>query len=250
MWNVADGSFASESETKAFGSPADTKIKQRSQTLIPCSISQLVVSQQIDDRFVIGRAELSQITIVGLIKSVKESPSRLDYELDDHSGYTIQVKLFVDVEDSSVSQLHEGQYVRVFGNLRSFASVRSVVAFKILPIMDINEITMHLAEVVYSHLFLSRPPKTAAPKMADFPSNFQTSNASNSFLEGGLTPVQRQVMEAIRANKDEQGIHMSALQRQLRNLGASVLNETVDKLSEEGYIYSTIDEHHFKTTDC
>ncbi|XP_029654517.2 replication protein A 32 kDa subunit-like [Octopus sinensis] len=208
-----------------------------------------MLSNQIDDRFVIGNVELSQITIIGLIKNVKESPSRVDYDLDDHSGYSIQVKLFVDIEvpsnppkQDNISTLHhEGQYVRVFGNIRSFSSLKSVVAFRIVPVVDINEITMHIAEVIHSHMSLSRPPKEVTSKKMAVKSN-------ESFVHGGLSVLQQQVMEAIRNNKDEQGIHISALQRQLRGVGTSSLR--VDLLSEEGYIYSTIDEHHFKTTDC
>ena len=37
-----------------------------------------------------------QITIVGLIVAVKESPTRIDYEVDDMTGPPLEVKQFVD----------------------------------------------------------------------------------------------------------------------------------------------------------
>lgn len=36
------------------------------------------------------------MTIVGLVRSVKESSTRIDYEIDDMSGPLLEVKQFVD----------------------------------------------------------------------------------------------------------------------------------------------------------
>ena len=42
-----------------------------------------------------------QITLVGLVRSVKESATRIDYELDDMTGPPLDVKQFVD-NDASI----------------------------------------------------------------------------------------------------------------------------------------------------
>ena len=52
--------------------------------------------------------------------------------------------------------MRENTYVRVFGNIRSFQNQRSLVAFKITPILDMNELTTHLLEVVHSHLWWTK----------------------------------------------------------------------------------------------
>lgn len=39
---------------------------------------------------------LFQVTVVGLVRSVKESSTRLDYEIDDLTGPPLEVKQFVD----------------------------------------------------------------------------------------------------------------------------------------------------------
>lgn len=47
-------------------------------------------------------SSLLQITIVGLIIAVKESPTRIDYEVDDMTGPPLEVKQFVDNDVSNL----------------------------------------------------------------------------------------------------------------------------------------------------
>ena len=37
-----------------------------------------------------------QVTVVGIVRTVKESATRLDYELDDMTGPLLEVRQFVD----------------------------------------------------------------------------------------------------------------------------------------------------------
>lgn len=43
---------------------------------------------------------LVQVTLVGLIRSVKESPTRVEYEIDDMTGPPLEVRQFVDTDVS------------------------------------------------------------------------------------------------------------------------------------------------------
>ena len=52
--------------------------------------------------------------------------------------------------------IRENIYVRVHGHVRAFAGKRSVVAFRVTPIADMNELTTHMLEVIYSHAYLVR----------------------------------------------------------------------------------------------
>ena len=42
--------------------------------------------------------------------------------------------------------------MRIVGNLRSFQGQRSLVAFRVLPVADMNEITFHNLQAIYVHL--------------------------------------------------------------------------------------------------
>ena len=60
----------------------------------------------------------------------------------------------------------ENTYVRVCGTVRSFGGKKSVVAFKIVPITDPNELTYHLLEVIHSHAALSSSQAQVCPYRA------------------------------------------------------------------------------------
>ena len=50
--------------------------------------------------------------------------------------------------------IRENIYVRVHGHVRAFAGKRSIVAFRVSPIADMNELTTHMLEVIYAHAYL------------------------------------------------------------------------------------------------
>nr|XP_026247377.1 replication protein A 32 kDa subunit [Urocitellus parryii] len=136
MWNSGFESYSSSttfggasSYTQSpggFGSPtpsqAEKKSRARAQHIVPCTISQLLSATLVDEMFKIGNVEISQT--------------------DDTSGENTVVP--------------PETYVKVAGHLRSFQNKKSLVAFKIMPLEDMNEFTTHILEVVNAHMVLSK----------------------------------------------------------------------------------------------
>ena len=111
-----------------------------------------------DDKFVFDNVEMHQVTTVGLVREVNEQETRLEYKIDDMSGPTIDVKQFVDSGDDGNPNertvlVRENTYVRIYGHVRSFNNKRSIVAFKIQPVTDMNELTNHLLETIHAHIY-------------------------------------------------------------------------------------------------
>lgn len=51
----------------------------------------------------------------------------------------------------------ENTYVRAIGHLKSFReNSRSLIAYSLNPVVDFNEITYHMIDVIHSHLALSK----------------------------------------------------------------------------------------------
>ena len=51
----------------------------------------------------------------------------------------------------------ENTYVRVIGHLKSFReNSRSLIAYSLNPVVDFNEITYHMIDIIHSHLALSK----------------------------------------------------------------------------------------------
>ena len=52
--------------------------------------------------------------------------------------------------------LGENTYVKVIGNIRTFGGKRSIAPFKIKPITDMNDLTLHMLETVHTHMLLTK----------------------------------------------------------------------------------------------
>lgn len=65
-----------------FGSPtpsqAEKKSRAQAQHIVPCTISQLLSATLVDDMFKTGNVEISQVTVVGIIKA----PTNIVYKKD------------------------------------------------------------------------------------------------------------------------------------------------------------------------
>lgn len=269
-----------------FGSSQQTptqnqKSRQRSQNIMPCTIAQIVNATQVDDKFTIDGVDLHQVTIIGLVRSAKESSTNLTYEIDDMTGQVLEVRQFVDNDESTpeaekVSLVRENLYVRVHGHVRSFGGKRTMAAFRVLPLTDMNELTTHLLEVIYAHAYWTKKDpghvketsSTAANQFNNImmsattnttnmrststsATNMRagTSSMSDVQVDVGLTTQQQQVLNVIRSCMDEQGLAISIICDRLKGMPLNVVKDAIEFLSSEGHIYSTIDDEHYKATD-
>uniref|UniRef100_A0A673KVN7 Replication protein A2 n=1 Tax=Sinocyclocheilus rhinocerous TaxID=307959 RepID=A0A673KVN7_9TELE len=223
MWN--QGKYGEAGYTQSpggFGSPAasqggDKKARTRAQQIVPCTVSQLMSAVQAEDVFKVGEVEIAQ-----------------DMGVDN-------------------SVIPPGSYVKVSGNLRSFQNNRSLVAFSVRVLEDMNEVTSHMLEVVNAHVQQSKPQNTMGggggmnlmPSMSSMGSTGSYSGAS-MMLVNGLSANQNQVSQKCFI---PQGISMQDLKQKLSSMSVTVIRQIVDFLSNEGHIFSTIDEDHFRSTD-
>lgn len=260
------GGFASPSMSQG----GEKKGRTRANQIIPCTVSQLMSASQADEAFRVGDVEVAQVTLVGIIRSTDKSMTNIQYKVDDMTGAPMDVKQWVDTEDPAVdgTVLPPGTYVKVSGNLRSFQNHRSVVAFSVRPLEDMNEVTSHMLEVVQAHMALSKPQTmTSAGGMNSSMSSMSRTNmgnmgsmgsmggmgggysGANNMVNNGLNASQNQVLSLIRGCPDPQGISIQDIRQRLSGMSLNVIKQAVDFLSNEGHIFSTIDEDHFKSTD-
>uniref|UniRef100_A0A4W3K7Q9 Replication protein A2 n=1 Tax=Callorhinchus milii TaxID=7868 RepID=A0A4W3K7Q9_CALMI len=223
----------------AGGSQAERKTRSRAQQIVPCTVSQLLSTSQAEEVFRIGEVELSQVTVVGVIRDAEKAPTNILYKLDDMTAAPMDVRQWVDTDEVGSENIvvPPGTYVKVAGHLRSFQNKKSLVAFKIMPLEDMNEFTSHMLEVVQAHLLLNKaqsaPGGSAAafntPAQRDGGGTMGMYSGSNDMVMNGLTSQQSQHLV----------IAVCFFSRQ-----------AVEFLSNEGHIYSTVDEDHYRSTDA
>uniref|UniRef100_A0A8C7PP17 Replication protein A C-terminal domain-containing protein n=1 Tax=Oncorhynchus mykiss TaxID=8022 RepID=A0A8C7PP17_ONCMY len=261
MWNQG-GSNMGGGYTQSpggFASPAasqggEKKGRQRSQQIVPCTVSQLMSAAQAEDVFKVGEVEVAQVTIVGIIRTTDKSMTNIQYKVDDMTGAPMDVKQWVDTEDPSVDStvIPPGTYVKVSGNLRSF-QVRSSFPYNYIP-LSIG----HITALDDCHSYSIHPMgggggmNTSMVPMSRPGMGGNTGggySGANDMSTNGLSPSQNQVLSLIRSCPDAQGISTQNLKQSLSGMSLAVIKQAVEFLSNEGHIFSTIDEDHFKSTD-
>uniref|UniRef100_H3CD80 Replication protein A C-terminal domain-containing protein n=1 Tax=Tetraodon nigroviridis TaxID=99883 RepID=H3CD80_TETNG len=182
---------------------------------------------------------LFQVTLVGVIRSTDKSMTNIQYKVDDMTGAPMDVKQWVDMEVSSVDHnlLTQGIYV-----LKLFINKSQCQILNFL-----NSPKNKLVHVHLLHLKLSKKFVYVSHFLA-----IQSKSISISLLyvkNKEVTHNLAQVLSLIRSCPYPQGISIQELKQRLSGISLSVIKQAVEFLSNEGHIFSTIDEDHYKSTD-
>ncbi|XP_063810630.1 replication protein A 32 kDa subunit isoform X3 [Pseudophryne corroboree] len=206
------------------------------------------------------QGEKKSVTIVGIVRHAEKAPTNILYKVDDMTAAPMDIRQWVDTDEASCENVvvPPGSYVKVSGHLRSFQNKKSVVAFKIAPLEDMNEFVSHMLEVVQAHMSLnaqSPPVSVGGGSSMVLSTPGRLGNTGGSFTGGndiqtnGLTPHQSQILNLIKSCKGNEGMGADELKARLHGMNANTIKQALDFLSNEGHIYSTVDEDHYKSTD-
>ncbi|BFZ16769.1 hypothetical protein BsWGS_19808 [Bradybaena similaris] len=258
MWNNnQDFSQSGFGGGGGFGTPGaeDKKKGARRSNILPVTVAQILTAKHDDDVFVSGNVELSQVTFVGLIVAVNETPTRIDYTVDDMTGPPVEVRQFNSNDSDENEQAQNAtsafpvnKYVRVNGQIRAFGGKRSINAHKITPVTNMNELSCHILEVIYANASSQQQQvSTSAGYSGGDKKGVVAMETGNQIP--GLSTLQAQVQMIIRSDRSEGGCSLDEICRQLRTVAPKAIRDALEFLSTEGHIYSTIDEEHFQATD-
>ncbi|XP_054461720.1 replication protein A 32 kDa subunit-like [Anoplopoma fimbria] len=241
MWNQACSQSPDET-----ASQKAVKLKRKAHQILPCTVSQLLSAAQTShDTFAICDRELNQVSVVGIIRGWVPFVTNIQFSVDDMTGPPLNVKHW----DSTLMSTSPGTYMKVTGTLRSSNDQRSMLAINIRCVKDLNEITSHMLEVVHAHMRLFRKK---------FDVNMNTTAASlhsddehhKDVLPDGLSTLQGRVLTVLRRfSYCHTGISFHDLQKQLDYLSVRDIRTSLTSLINNGHVFCTIDEHHFKSTE-
>lgn len=257
--------------------PAKGGRSEKKETLTPLTVCQLheAMKANMDDNFAVDNYELHTLTLVGKVTDVQQSSTLQQYKVDDGTGI-IEVRYWLDDDgdmggESSNNHIEKGMYIRVFGNLRSFQGSKNIVAFTIRPITDFNEITYHLLETTFVHLHRTKGQQAGAGGQSSTPMNTNQGNQQSAYQTpqqgggfggdngggggtAGMEPVQQQLIklfESPMAMNNDAGLSIDQVNQQLNNMfNIQQIKTAIEVLVNEGHLYSTIDDNHYKSTAC
>ncbi|KAI1280825.1 Replication protein A 32 kDa subunit-B [Halotydeus destructor] len=218
---------------------------------------------------IIHQHRITHVEVVARLITIEDNPQRNIYTVQDHTGPPMTVQFWKGDESRSVPKdLQEGLYVRIFGQPKKQPDANEpfLAAFG-MALVTPNEMTLHLIERIYSSMVLEKKKNNMLAGLTPM-ANFPGSDSKPDFLAGqpinqghsshqaasmhtstGMSQAQSIVLKAISECHTNAGIHIGELQNSIKGLNKDQLRKALDFLAQEGHIYSTVDEEHFKATD-
>jgi len=248
-------------------------------SITPVTIRQLKAAEETPEgTFLLDGRPIQKVILVARIVSINAKESNTQYQIEDSTG-SFSASWWED-QGAPTQGFEQGMYVKVFGQVRVFSGRRSLSVFTMRTVEDHNEITHHDLEVILTHLQVTKgsanpmlragaatagadshaAPGAAAPMFNAFnpaPGGqpIQASGAGAAGGAGGNSDLVRHIMTIF--NKPEvedleSGISVRQAFMELQNLGVSATEAQVKKivheLMQDGHLYSTVDDDHYKST--
>ncbi|EDW77878.1 uncharacterized protein Dwil_GK24313 [Drosophila willistoni] len=235
-------SFGDFNATQTAGAASE----QKGEGILPMLIKQILLLPE-------GNIELfgmhyAMTTVVAIVRNIETSSTKITYTLEDHTG-RLDAHYWLEEGDAhKAPDVMLNNYVRVYGTTRSQGGQKTLMVFKALPVLDPNEVTTHLLEVLNARY------KAEAYQEKGGSSGHQNSTmpdfsaSQSNALVNGLDAKQQAVFQAIKSNVSEEGIGRKELKGKFSHISDSELNNILEFMISEGHIYSSIDADHFICT--
>jgi len=200
------------------------------------------------------------VTVVAQVMSVTSQTTADVFKLQDGSG-EIDARHWVETrsgmeEDQIDDTIYRDKFVRFTGSIRAFQNRRHINAQIIRILEDQNEAYFHFNEVMavtlyHRHGTLKGDGTHANASVSSYHQS-TTSYTNNDQFED-LPPMQRAILEYMRTHPPptEEGYHVRiiAAGAKLSAMEPADVAEAIDKLSEQGLIYSTGDSNHYMLSE-
>ncbi|XP_015885314.1 replication protein A 32 kDa subunit A isoform X1 [Ziziphus jujuba] len=260
------GGFMSSQLTDSTPSAAKSR---ETHGLVPVTVKQISEAYQSGDEksnFEINGVDISNVTLVGMVFNKTERNTDVNFTLDDGTGRIGCRRWVNEVFDTrEMEEVQDGMYVRVNGHLKIFQGNRQLVAFSVRPVTNFDEIAFHFIECIHNHLQSSKirqqgsdtthsqsKDSSLSTPVSSGSNGYQTASSSQfsgQFNTDGVKSCDQLVLDYLQQPSSigkEKGIHKDELSQQLK-VPMAKITEAIRALEEEGLIYSTIDEFHYKS---
>ncbi|KAH7922100.1 replication protein A subunit RPA32, partial [Leucogyrophana mollusca] len=252
----------------ASGSPGGFgRRSEISHSLRPLTVHQLneAVQAHSDAEWVLEDAEIGQVTVVAHVVTINPQTTNNLYWLDDGTG-RIEARHWTDssLDEGAESSegIREGTYVRVSGSLKMFGNKKYINATHLRPVKSVDEIYFHLLEAMTVTLIWTKGPpprpgqnpqdvvaRTGAAGSSAYSAHSHATASNDQYAQ--LSKMQRAIIYFIRDQpENKEGVHVGAIARAVReDADAGTIGDALDKLMDDGLVFTTIDDSHFKVAD-
>ena len=260
--DTGGGGFSNNDNNYGGGSQG-TPVKQRrnydEQTLIPITISMAFKARSDssggDDTLTLedGRP-LHSAKVVAAVRTADVQSTNILYTVEDGTG-ALDVKQWLDDTDAEEIAAMKKQcakehiYVKVIGQIKEYDGKKQLVANSVHLLSSGNELTHHLLQVIYSAEKFKRADSIVAAPISSGMA-FSNNNSMQPKIEEGNqdSSTKDRVLQFLRQhdNESETGVSIDLCIEQMKDIAEADIRVAAENLSEEGQIYSTINESYFK----
>ncbi len=241
--------------------------------VMPVTIKQLLSVKPADDgsseeKLLLEGRPVGQVSVVGLLIHKQEQNSFITMSLDDGTGIIAAKYWLSDAGkqqesegggEKKRSQCEEGKYVHVMAHIRCFQGNVTLHCHHIRLITDHNELSFHLAEALWTHMYFAKAGRQAPDHSAGFGTGFTAPVGASQQgrtaitlpgsvnVSGNYSAVQKDIISFVMRRNGDEGVHVSEIIQALDKSFTDVqVKNAIEYLAEEGIIYSTVDEEHFR----
>jgi len=239
--------------TQSSQTPGGGRDKKRSNNLVPVSIRNIRDAD--DEGLKVEGLDVGQLTVVGRILKIEHKETNTAFTIEDDSG-EIEVIYWKndDANAEDLTRYQESQDVRVIGIMKTKGQERYIIANRLADISCPEEVDAHKLEILHAALQIRKmnEKENAAIGANNFglSNSMVSSSATPSSAALFQNPKHESVYKMVCGCQREEGISRDEV---FQNLSSKMSKGDVDQalefLSNEGHVYSTTDEDHFKTTD-
>jgi len=246
MWGDDEGGFnvtMTQSPSTASG------VEPKQNTVISVAIRQLLDSHEENKN--------THVVVVGIIKQVETQALKNMFTIEDNTGRLLCIQWGDENELSRYPKLIENAYFKVVGSKRIQNDKVTLLCHSVRPLESLNELTHHLLSIIalpYQIEEINMTSGTQQSTATNHKDFLISGDNTNGFMDTtnnlSLNPKQLKVYTVIKRCQDEAGYSASDIQKILpEKMSLSEIEKILSFFIEEGHIFSTIDENHYKVTD-
>lgn len=241
-------------------SPRGGGTRHQNKSFVSLTVAQVLKANKMSDadsaEFWLDGRELQSVSIVGVIRKMNKGQTKSAYEVDDGTaGEWIEVTQWNDNSDNEAqtnAEFEVGKTVRVFGRIQQYQQPRRINCYRMVLVEDTNVVTFHMLECIAHHLHAKKVPGVAGAGSLSANATMPAGSAYGAQPQDNADSMPRdkqQVLTAVESGaQNEEGASVTEIVARLAGtMDEAKVRDAIDWLSDEGHIYSTVDDDHFRS---
>jgi len=210
---------------------------------MPATIQMLEKLASNGSPLMISGQEIGNVEIVGSVRKIEQrEPTKIVFFLDDSTG-CINCQYWTPLEQIA-SELTENSYVRVFGKYDK----GEMAVYGVKMVADFNEIAHHYLAAMYNYKTRSEAKANPVQQQQGERISFNDGQNGNSADDEAWAniPYGKNIMGVLKGCNADVGMEITDIINATGLTGVDAeLKGALAQLSEDGCIYTTVDEEHF-----